>query len=355
MERASNASPEARLMTNDSRAETHLPIYLDYCATTPVDPRVLEKMLPYLSQKFGNASSRDHSFGWDAQEAVENARGAVAHLVNASSADIYFTSGATESVNLAIKGAVRGLRKKGNHIITTAVEHGAVLETCGFLEHEGFSITYLPVDSGGGFDLRGLADAIRESTILISVMHANNETGVIFPVSEIGKIARENGVLLFTDATQTVGKIATDFPSLRVDCAAFSAHKIYGPKGAGTLYIGDNELKKSIMPLIHGGGQERGIRSGTQNVAAIVGFGEACRIAEREMTADYEKTHGLRNTLEQEIVSLIPGVIIHGDTNLRLPHICNMSFPAVEARELIRRMFKRIAGYESRFKGHGEG
>jgi cysteine desulfurase len=325
-------------MTSDSFPEIKLPVYLDYCATTPMDPRVLSAMLPYFSGKFGNASSRGHSFGWDAQEAVENARSAVARLIHASTADIFFTSGATESVNLGIKGAAQALKKKGNHIITTAVEHSAVLETCKFLETEGFGVTYLPVDSEGSLDMQELMKALRETTILIAIMHANNQTGVIFPISEIGRIAREHDVPFFSDTTQTVGKLPIDFPLSGVGLAAFSGHKFYGPKGVGALYIGNTELKQSIAPLIHGGGQERNLRSGTLNVPAIVGFGEACRIAEQEMAADEEKAGLLRDMLEKEILRRFPGAAVNGGKSPRLPHVSNVSFAGVDARELLRKI-----------------
>lgn len=325
-------------MENSLSDSIKLPIYLDYCATTPVDTRVLDKMYPYFSRKFGNASSRDHSFGWDAQEAVEIARSAAAQIVNVSTSDIFFTASATESINSAIKGIAFGLKSKGNHIITTSVEHSAVLETCRFLEQNGFEITYLSVNDEGNFDLEELKNALRDTTILIAVMHANNETSVIFPIAEIGRIAHDHEITFFTDATQTVGKLPVDFPSLNVDCAAFSGHKMYGPKGAAALYINGTELKKSIVPLIHGGGQEQNLRSGTHNVPAIVGFGEACRIAQMEMETDRKKTMFLRDLWEQELTSCIMGIQINGCLNARLPHVSNISFPGIDAREIIRRI-----------------
>lgn len=325
-------------MTNSSPDSIRPPVYLDHCATTPVDPRVMSKMLPFFTEKFGNASSRDHSFGWDAQEAVEESRSTVARLVHASTSDVFFTASATEGINTGIKGIAHGLKRKGNHIITTSVEHDAVMQTCAFLEQEDFEVTYFPVDGEGGLDVRMLENAVRDTTILIAVMHANNETGVIFPVSTIGAIARGHGIPFFSDATQTAGKVPIDFPSCNIDIAVFSSHKIHGPKGAAALYIAGDELKRSITTLIHGGGQERNIRSGTYDVPAIVGFGEACGIAEKEMTADGEKNLVLRDLLEGEMTACIDGVSINGRGSLRLPHISNMSFAGMDARELIRRI-----------------
>lgn len=325
-------------MTPPPTPTNHAPVYLDYCATTPVDPRVLEKMLPFFNETFGNASSRNHQFGWDAADAVENARSAVADLVHAQTSDIIFTSGATESINLAIKAVAEAFNNKGNHIITTTVEHHAVLSTCRHLEQTGFDITWLEVDTAGRIDLQSLEDAIRPSTVLITVMHSNNETGVIFPIAEIGRIARSREILFFTDATQSAGKVPIDFTADKVDMAAFSGHKLYGPKGAGCLYISNMDLKKKISPQQHGGGQEFNLRSGTLNVPAIVGFGEACRIAISEMGTDEIKSRFLRDLLEHEIRERIVHAEVNGNQTNRLPHVSNISFPGVQARELIRQM-----------------
>jgi len=325
-------------MNDAPLASLTLPVYLDYCATTPVDPRVREKMMPYFGTVFGNASSRDHSCGWDAREAVEEARSAVAELIGASAPQIVFTSGATESVNLAIKGMAAAGRKRGNHIITTAVEHHAVLEVCRYLETVGCDVTYLPVDSCGKLDLEVLRQALRPETVLVAVMHANNETGVIFPVGEAASIVREHGALFFTDATQSVGKIPVSFTDTNIGFAALSAHKLYGPKGAGALYIRSESLRKSIVPLIHGGGQETGLRSGTLNVPAIVGFGEACRIAKNELEEDAKRCRVLRDHLEKELHRCFSSLKINGGESLRLPQVCNCSIPGISARDLIRKM-----------------
>lgn len=325
-------------MASESSAAVTTPIYLDYCATTPVDRRVLEKMLPFFTDTFGNAASRDHAFGWDAHEAVETARSAVAELVSAHPADIIFTGSATESINMAIQGTAMALRSSGNHIVTTAVEHHAVLATCSHLEKKGFEVTRLPVDGSGNLDLTQLENALRPSTILLAVMHANNETGVLFPIDEIATIARKHGVRFFTDATQSAGKIPVDFNSRWVDCAAFSAHKFYGPKGIGALYLRNETIRKTLPPVIFGGGQESGLRSGTHNVPAIVGFGEACRIAREEMQNNAEHCRELRDTLEGQLTSRMNGITINGSSAPRLPHVSSVSFDSIDTRAFIRKI-----------------
>ncbi len=259
------------------------PIYLDFHATTPVDPRVLEAMLPYFTEHFGNAASRTHAYGWKADAAVETARRQVAALLGASAKEVVFTSGATESNNLAIKGAARALRSRGNHIVTVVTEHKAVLDSCKRLEHEGFEITRLGVGSDGRIDLDQLRDAITERTVLVSVMAANNEIGVLQPIAEIGAIAHERGALMHSDAVQAVGKVPFNVAELPVDLASITAHKFYGPKGAGALYVRRGDARLELDPLFDGGGHERGLRSGTLNVTGIVGLGKACEIAKAEM------------------------------------------------------------------------
>jgi len=315
-----------------------LPVYLDYNATTPVDEQVFAKMTPYFTTIFGNAASRDHRFGWDAQESVEDARDEIASLINAIGMEIIFTSGATESVNLAIKGVVEKYKSKGSHIITSIIEHRAVLDTCKRLEQQGFKVTYLPVDHEGNIDLQQLEDIITSETILISIMYANNEIGTIYPVSEIGEIAHKHGAIFFTDATQAVGKIPVDVQSDQIDLAAFSAHKIYGPKGMGALFIRNKNPKVEIVPQMDGGGHERGLRSGTLNVSGIVGFGEACRIAKAEMQKDMERLSGLREKLENSILPILPEVYVNGNRKNRLPHVTNMSFKYIESKDLMRAM-----------------
>src|SRR6201991_1006658 len=301
-----------------------LPIYMDYHATTPVDPRVVEAMLPYFTEKFGNAASRNHPFGWEAEEAVETARKQVADLIGANAKEIVFTSGATESDNLAIKGAAEMYREKGNHIITCVTEHKAVIDTCKRLEKEGYRVTYLPVQKDGLVSLDDLRQAITDKTILISIMTANNEIGVIQPIAEIGAIAKEKGILFHTDAVQAVGKIPFNVNELKVDLAAMSAHKMYGPKGVGALYVRRKNPRVMLVPMMDGGGHERGMRSGTLNVTGIVGLGKAAEIAKTDMQADSERIFNLRERLRSGIMDEIPDVYINGNFEHRVPGNLNI-------------------------------
>lgn len=318
------------------------PIYLDYAATTPCDPRVLEVMIPFFSEQFGNAASRNHSFGWYANEAVELAREQVAALLNAESNEIVFTSGATEAANLAIKGVFENYQSKGSHIITSNIEHKAVLDTCHYLEKAGADITYLPVDQHGRISAQQVADAIRPDTILISVMYANNETGVLMPVAEIGQIAKERGVIFFTDATQAAGKVVVNVQNDAVDLLCLSAHKLYGPKGAGALFVRRKQPRVKLKPLIHGGGHEKGLRSGTLNVPAIVGFGKACAIAITEMNKEAERITEMRKKLEEALL-VTEGAFLNGHRHHRLPNICNLMFRGVDAEALIMSINKKMA------------
>lgn len=311
------------------------PIYLDYAATCPVDPRVLAKMLPYFSEHFGNAASRTHSFGWEAEAAVEEARKQVARGLGADAKEIIWTSGATESNNLAIKGAAEYLQEKGKHIITVVTEHKAVLDTVKYLERKGYSVTYLPVNSEGLVTPEQVQEAIRPDTILVSVMFANNETGVIQPIQAIGKICHEKGVLFHTDAVQAFGKVAIDVEEMNIDLASVSAHKIYGPKGVGALYIRRRKPRVRLTPLIHGGGHERGNRSGTLNVPGIVGFGEAARIAWEYRIDEVARIAGLREQFRARVLAEIPHVIVNGSLEHRLPGTINMSFAYIEGESLL--------------------
>ena len=316
-------------------SELKLPIYLDYSATTPVDPRVAEKMMECLTHEgnFGNPASRSHAFGWQAEAAVEEARAQVAALVNADPKEIIWTSGATESNNLAIKGAAHFYSKKGKHIITLKTEHKAVLDTCRQLEREGFEVTYLEPESDGLLDLAKLTAAIREDTVLISVMHVNNEIGVIQDIKAIGEIAREHKVIFHVDAAQSPGKAPIDLKEMKVDLMSFSAHKIYGPKGIGALYV-RRKPRVRIEAQMHGGGHERGMRSGTLPTHQIVGMGEAFRIAKEEMAAENERIRMLRDRLLNGLRD-IEEVYINGDLDHRVPHNLNMSFNFVEGESLI--------------------
>ncbi|OJW81439.1 MAG: IscS subfamily cysteine desulfurase [Bacteroidetes bacterium 46-16] len=319
-----------------------LPIYLDNNATTPCDPRVVEAMLPYFTEKFGNAASRNHSFGWAAEEAVDYAREQVAKLINADPKEIIFTSGATESDNLALKGVYEMYQSKGNHIITCTTEHKAVLDTCKHIEKLGGQITYLPVKEDGLIDLAELEKAITDKTILISIMYGNNEIGVLQPIREISKIARKHGVLLFTDATQAVGKIPVDVNADGIDLMAFSAHKIYGPKGVGALYVRRKNPRVKVTAQMDGGGHERGMRSGTMNVTGIVGLGKACEICMHEMEAEAKRLSALRDKLENALLELEESYV-NGNREHRLPHVCNISFKYVEGEGLMMGFNKNIA------------
>ncbi len=310
-----------------------LPIYLDYSATTPVDPRVAEKMIPYLVENFGNPASRSHSFGWKAEAAVEEAREEVAKLVNADSKEIVWTSGATESNNLAIKGAAHFYSGKGKHLVTVKTEHKAVLDTCRELERQGFEVTYLDVQENGLIDLEAFKAALRSDTILASVMFVNNEIGVIQPVAEIGEICREKGIIFHVDAAQATGKVDIDLGALKVDLMSFSAHKTYGPKGIGALYI-RRKPRVRLEALMHGGGHERGFRSGTLPTHQIVGMGEAFRIAREEMAEENLRIGKLRDKLLKGLTD-IEQVYINGDMEHRVPHNLNISFAYVEGESML--------------------
>lgn len=322
--------------------ELKLPIYLDNNATTPCDPRVLEAMLPYFTEKFGNAASRNHPFGWAAEEAVDYAREQVAKLINADPKEIIFTSGATESDNLALKGVYEMYLSKGNHIITCTTEHKAVLDTCKHIEKMGGQVTYLPVKEDGLIDLAELENAITDKTILIAIMYGNNEIGVLQPVREISKIARKHGVLFFTDATQAVGKVPVDVQADGIDLMAFSGHKMYGPKGVGALYVRRKNPRVKVTAQMDGGGHERGMRSGTMNVPGIVGLGKACEICMNEMEAEGKRLSQLRDKLENALLELEESYV-NGNKEHRLPHVCNISFKYVEGEGLMMGFNKNIA------------
>ena len=310
-----------------------LPIYLDYSATTPVDPRVAEKMIPWLTEKFGNPASRSHAFGWEAEAAVEEARQEVANLVNADPKEIVWTSGATESDNLAIKGAAHFYSGKGKHLITVKTEHKAVLDTCRELERQGFAVTYLDVQENGLIDLEAFKNALRPDTIVVSVMFVNNEIGVIQPIAEIGEICREKGIIFHVDATQAPGKVDIDLATLKVDLMSFSAHKVYGPKGIGALYI-RRKPRVRLEAQMHGGGHERGFRSGTLPTHQIVGMGEAFRLARLEMVEENQRIRALRDRLLQGLLS-IEEVFVNGDLEQRVPQNLNISFAYVEGESMM--------------------
>lgn len=312
-----------------------LPIYMDNHATTQVDPRVVEAMLPYFTENFGNAASRSHEFGWKADEAVETARARIGRLINASPKEIIFTSGATESCNLAIKGGVEACREKGNHVITQVTEHKATLDSCKWLAAHGCEVTYLPVEREGRIRLEDLRRAITPKTVLISIMHANNEIGVVQPVEEIGRIAKEHGILFHVDAAQSVGKIPVDVQRDGIDLLSISGHKIYGPKGVGALYVRRKAPRVRLAALIDGGGHERGMRSGTLNVPGIVGLGKACEIALNEMAAEAERMRALRDRLMNAIVGRLDGATVNGSMEHRLPNNVNISFTGVEGESLM--------------------
>ena len=312
-----------------------LPIYMDNHATTPVDPRVVEAMLPYFNERFGNAASRNHPFGWTAEEAVENARAQIASLINATPKEIIFTSGATESDNLAIKGVAGMYREKGNHIITQVTEHKAVLDTCKHLEKEWFEVTYLPVEKDGRISLDDLRRAVTPKTILITIMYANNEIGVVQPIPEIGKLAKEKGIYFHCDGVQAVGKIPVDVQRDNIDLLSLSAHKLYGPKGVGALYVRRRNPRMQLAALIDGGGHERGMRSGTLNVPGIVGFGKACEIAQQEMPQESARLSALRDRLQGNLFRELEEIYINGSMEHRLPHNLNCSFAFVEGESLL--------------------
>ncbi|HTL60987.1 MAG TPA: IscS subfamily cysteine desulfurase [Nitrospira sp.] len=319
------------------------PIFLDNHSTTPMDPRVLEAMLPYFIEKFGNAASRNHAFGWEAEEAVERARKQIGRLIRADAKEIVFTSGATESDNLALKGVLEMYKEKGNHIITTSTEHRAVLDTAKSLEAKGLAtVTYLSVDKQGRVDPQAVRNAITDKTVLISIMLANNEIGTINPVQEIGKIAKEKGVLFHCDATQGVGKIPVDVQAMGIDLMSFSAHKIYGPKGIGALYVRKKNPRVRIAAQMDGGGHERGMRSGTLAVPLIVGFGKACELCEQEMAAESTRLAAMRDRLQAGIMAALEESYLNGHPTHRLPGNLNISFAYVEGESLLMGM-KEIA------------
>jgi cysteine desulfurase len=311
-----------------------IPVYLDNHATTPLDPRVLETMLPFLRAKFGNAASNSHAFGWEASAAVEVARRQIASAIGASPQEIVFTSGATESDNLAVKGTVEACRGCGNHIITALTEHKAILDSCKYLEHRGCTVTYLGVRPDGLIDLDQLRDSFTDKTVLVSIMAANNEIGVLQPIAEIGKICRERGVVFHSDAVQALGKVPLNVQQANLDLASLTAHKLYGPKGCGALYV-RNDASVRLEPLFHGGGHEHGMRSGTLNVPGIAGFGKACEIAVQEMAEESCRTAGLRNRLCERLQAALRNVVINGNMEHRLPGNLNMSFPGVEGETLL--------------------
>jgi cysteine desulfurase len=312
-----------------------LPVYLDYHATTPVDPRVLEAMLPYFTEHFGNAASRSHRFGWDAEKAVERGRQQVAALVGASAGEVVFTSGATESNNLAIKGVIGAARGTGHHVITTAIEHKSVLDCCKHLSEEGCRVTVLPVGPDGRVDPEAVRDAIAPDTVLVSVMAANNEVGAIQPLADIGAITRERGVLFHTDAAQAAGKIPIDVQACQVDLLSCTAHKMYGPKGVGALYVRKRSPRLQLRALLDGGGHERGLRSGTLNVPGIVGFGRAAEVNAAEMATESARLAAMRNRLYDTLCARLPGVGLNGTLDRRLPHNLSVHFTGVEGESIL--------------------
>jgi len=318
-------------------------IYLDNNATTPCDPRVVDEMIPYFYEKHGNAASRNHPFGWVAEEAVDYAREQIANLINVDSKEIIFTSGATEADNLALKGVFEMYQRKGNHIITLKTEHKAVLDACKKIEKMGGQVTYLDVDSEGLVDLEALEAAITDKTILVSIMWANNETGLIQPMKKIGEICEKHGVLFMSDATQVVGKIPVDPKAIGIHLMAFTAHKMYGPKGVGALYVCRKNPRVKVTAQMDGGGHERGMRSGTLNVPGIVGFGKAAEIASKEMTADAERLSKLRDKLENALIASMEEVYINGSKEHRMPHVSNLSFKHVEGEGLMMTFNQDIA------------
>jgi cysteine desulfurase len=322
------------MSSNGHSSAVKLPVYLDNHATTPMDPRVLQEMLPFLTNNFGNAASNSHSFGWTAAAAVEKARRQIAAAIGASAREIVFTSGATESDNLAIKGVAEAFRNKGNHIITAVSEHKAVLDSCKHLEKYGYRVTYLPVGRDGRIDLDQLKTSFTDQTILVSIMAANNETGVLQPMEEIGKLCRERGILFHSDAVQALGKVPLDVSKANLDLASLTAHKLYGPKGCGALYV-RHCVDVRLVPMIDGGGHENGLRSGTLNVPGIVGFGKACEIAQQEMREESCRIAGLRNRLRDRLQAELDELAINGSVEHRLPGNLNMSFLQVDGEALL--------------------
>jgi len=310
-------------------------VYLDNNATTPVDPQVLEAMLPYFCEKFGNAASRSHQFGWEAEQAVEQARQQVADVIGAEAKEIIWTSGATESNNLAIKGVAAMYEDKGRHIITQVTEHKAVLDPCKYLEQHGFRVTFLPVDRFGRIDLNQLVDAIRDDTILVSIMHGNNEIGTLQPIAEIGRICKERGILFHTDCCQTFGKVPIDVEQMGIDLLSCSGHKIHGPKGVGALYVRRKRPRVRCAPIIHGGGHERGMRSGTLNVPGIVGMGKAAELCRLHMDTEPARIAALRDRLRDGILSQLDEVFLNGHPTERTPTNLNLSFAYVEGESLM--------------------
>ena len=308
------------------------PIYLDYAATTPTDPQVVEAMLPWFSEHFGNAASRTHAYGWNAEKAVAQSREKIAGLINTRPEEIIFTSGATEAINLALKGLFETHRDQKDHIITVSTEHKAVLDTCQYLEKKGAQVTYLPVDQNGLIRLADLEASINDRTLLVCVMYGNNETGVIQPINEIADLAHTYGAYFMTDGTQAVGKVTIDASS--IDLMSFSGHKLYGPKGIGALYVKNQYPRIAIAPAVHGGGHERGMRSGTLNVPSIVGFGEACMICKKEMINEAERLYQLRKELEAALMKL-EGVCVNGVAAPRLPHISSLYFEGIDGEALV--------------------
>lgn len=311
------------------------PVYLDYSATTPCDPRVVERMLPFFTESFGNAASRSHPFGWTAEAAVEHAREQVAELIHAHPKEVLWTSGSTEANNLAIKGVAEMYREKGKHLITAITEHKAVLDPMKHLESQGFEITWLPVDRKGRVDLAQLAAAMTEKTLLVSLMAANNEIGTVHPLKDIGALCKQKGVLFHTDATQAPGRMELDVEAQHIDLMSMSAHKFYGPKGVGALYVRRKNPRVRLAAQMDGGGHERGMRSGTLNVTGIVGMGAAAEFARKEMAQEIERLRRLRDRLEARLLRGIPDAVINGDLEHRLPHLANVSFPYVEGESLI--------------------
>ena len=311
------------------------PIYLDYHATTPLDPEVLHAMMPYFTENFGNAASRNHAFGWTAEKAVEEARAKIAKLIGATEKEIVFTSGATESNNIALKGALEMYAERGNHIITSPTEHKAILDTCHYLESKGCQVTYLPVDQYGQVKPADVESAITGKTVIVSIMFANNEIGTVNKIEEIAKICKTRGVLFHTDAVQAVGKISIDVEKMGIDILSLSAHKMYGPKGIGALYVRRKNPRVRLAPVIHGGGHERGMRSGTLNVPAIVGFGKAAEIAMRDMNKETQRVQMLRDKLWKGIQAELDEVYLNGHPTERLPNNLNVSFAYVEGESLI--------------------